>query len=79
MAPARSLVFLSQKPSTKNGIIWSAILFLAWYRVGKQTGEGVSSPANVMYVGIFEVINHHGINEQALIDYEIPLIIICLS
>ena len=32
MAPAQIPVFLSQKPSTKNGIIRAAILFLAWTR-----------------------------------------------
>ena len=31
MAPAHIPVFLFQKPSTKNGISWSAIVFLAWY------------------------------------------------
>ena len=31
MAPAHTPVFLSQKPSNKNGIIRPVIVFLAWY------------------------------------------------
>ena len=40
MAPAHIPVFLSQKSSTKNGIILPAILFLAWIGRGRAVGAG---------------------------------------
>ena len=39
MAPAHNLVFLSQKPSTEDGIHRPAILFLAWLVLYMQSGE----------------------------------------
>ena len=30
---ACAMVFLSQEPSTKNGIIWPTLVFLAWIPV----------------------------------------------
>ena len=50
MTPAHIAVFLSHKPSTENGIVRPAILFLAWAasRANSLTRSSPPDPASVL-------------------------------